>query len=162
MPCCRSCPAKSIEEQMAPFLAQDHTTAQLAIVFGCVALALAAAGLFGVLSYGIALRTGEIAVRIALGAQPGRVIAMVLRETIGLVIAGLALGAGLSYTASTLINSRLYGVASQDPLTMALATGLLLLVVLKRRLLAGAQGVESGPHDGAASRMNAWASPALA
>ena len=44
---------------MAPFLAQDHTTAQLAIVFGCVALALAAAGLFGVLSYGIALRTGD-------------------------------------------------------------------------------------------------------
>src|SRR5437016_3323940 len=67
MPGCRSCPAKSIEEQMAPFLAQDHTTAQLAIVFGCVALALAAAGLFGVLSYGIARRTGEIAVRIALG-----------------------------------------------------------------------------------------------
>jgi len=120
---------------MAPFLAQDHTTAQLAIVFGCVALALAAAGLFGVLSYGIALRTGEIAVRIALGAQPGRVIAMVLRETIGLVIAGLALGAGLSYTASTLINSRLYGVASQDPLTMALATGLLLLVALSAAYL---------------------------
>ncbi len=135
MPGCRSCPAKSIEEQMAPFLAQDHTTAQLAIVFGCVALALAAAGLFGVLSYGIALRTGEIAVRIALGAQPGRVIAMVLRETIGLVIAGLALGAGLSYTASTLINSRLYGVASQDPLTMALATGLLLLVALSAAYL---------------------------
>src|SRR5437016_10701936 len=135
MPGCRSCPAKSIEEQMAPFLAQDHTTAQLAIVFGCVALALAAAGLFGVLSYGIALRTGEIAVRIALGAQPGRVIAMVLRETIGLVIAGLALGAGLAYTASTLINSRLYGVASQDPLTMALATGLLLLVALSAAYL---------------------------
>ena len=67
--------------------------------------------------------------------QLGRVIAMVLRETIGLVIAGLALGAGLSYTASTLINSRLYGVASQDPLTMALATGLLLLVALSAAYL---------------------------
>src|SRR5438034_970601 len=89
--------AKSIEEQIAPLMAHDHTTAQLAIVFGCVALTLAAAGLYGVLSYGVARRTGEIAVRIALGAQPGRVIAMVLSETMGLVIAGLAIGAGLSF-----------------------------------------------------------------
>ena len=122
--------AKSIEEQMAPLMAQDRTTAQLAVVFGFVALTLAAVGLYGVLSYGIARRTGEIAVRIALGARPGRVIAMILGETMGLVIAGLALGAGLSYAASRLIDSRLYGVAPQDPLTLALATGLLLLVAL--------------------------------
>jgi predicted permease len=122
--------ASSIEEQMSPLMAQDRTTAQFAIVFGCVALALAAVGLYGVLSYGIARRTGEIAVRIALGAHPGRVIAMILGETMGLVAAGLAVGAGLAYAASSLIASRLYGVASQDPLTMASATGLLLLVAL--------------------------------
>ena len=69
--------ARSIEEQMAPLTAQDRTTAQLAVVFGCVALTLAAIGLYGVLSYGIARRTGEIAIRIALGAQPGRVISMI-------------------------------------------------------------------------------------
>src|SRR5207253_11172436 len=60
--------ARSMEEQMAPLIAQDRTTAQLAIVFGCVALTLAAIGLYGVLSYGIARRSGEIAIRIALGA----------------------------------------------------------------------------------------------
>jgi ABC-type antimicrobial peptide transport system permease subunit len=81
-----------------------------------------------VLSYSIARLRGEIAIRIALGAQPGRVIAMILRETAGLVIAGLALGAGLAYAASRLIDSRLYGVAPQDPLTLALAAGLLVLV----------------------------------
>jgi putative ABC transport system permease protein len=122
--------ARSIEEHLAPLIAQDRTTAQLAVVFGCVALTLAAIGLYGVLSYSIARRTGEIAVRIALGAQPGRVTAMILRETMGLVIAGLVLGAGMAYAASRLINSRLYGVAPQDPLTLALATGLLLLVAL--------------------------------
>jgi len=122
--------AGSIAEQMAPLTAQDRTTAQLAIVFGCVALTLAAIGLYGVLSYGIARRSGEIAIRIALGARPGRVIAMILRETSGLVIAGLAVGGGLAYAASLLINSRLYGVAPQDPLTLALATGLLVLVSL--------------------------------
>jgi len=122
--------ARSIEEQIAPLMAQDRTTAQLAIVFGCVALTLAAVGLYGVLSYGIARRTGEIAVRIALGARPGRVIAMILGETMGLVAAGLAAGGGLAFAASTLIGSRLYGVAPQDPLTLASATGLLLLVAL--------------------------------
>ncbi len=122
--------AKSIDEQIAPLVAQDRTTTRLAVVFGCVALTLAAVGLYGVLSYGIARRTGEIAVRIALGAHPGRVIVMILGETVGLVATGLAIGGGLTYAASSLIASRLYGVASQDPLTLASATGLLLLVAL--------------------------------
>jgi ABC-type antimicrobial peptide transport system permease subunit len=122
--------ATSIEKQMAPQTAQDRTTAQLAVAFGCVALTLAAIGLYGVLSYGIARRRGEIAMRIALGAQPSRVIAMILRETMALVIVGLAVGGGLSYAASRLIDNRLYGVTPQDPLTLALAVGLLVLVAL--------------------------------
>ena len=122
--------ALTIEERMAPLTAQDRTTAQLAVVFGCVALTLAAIGLYGVLSYGIARRKGEIAVRIALGAQPGRVISMILGETIGLVITGLVLGGGLAYAATRLITSRLYGVAPQDPLTLGLAAGLLVLVAI--------------------------------
>jgi predicted permease len=119
-----------IEDQMAPITAQDRTTAQLAMVFGCVALALAAVGLYGVLSYGVARRTGEIAIRIALGAQPRRVVTMILREATGLLGAGLVLGGGLAYAASRLIDSRLYGVAPEDPVTLALATGLLLVVAL--------------------------------
>jgi putative ABC transport system permease protein len=122
--------ASSIEKEMAPLTAQDRTIAQLAVVFGSVALMLAAIGLYGVLSYGVARRTGEIAIRIALGAQRGRVISMILRETAGLVSAGLAVGGGLAYAASRLIDSRLYGVTPQDPLTLALATGLLLFVTL--------------------------------
>ncbi|HTD66039.1 MAG TPA: ABC transporter permease, partial [Candidatus Limnocylindria bacterium] len=106
--------ARSIEERIAALTAQDHSTAQLAVVFGCVALTLAAAGLYGVLSYGVARRTREIAIRIALGAERSRVITMILGETIGLVIAGLVTGAGLAYAASRLIGSRLYGVAPQD------------------------------------------------
>jgi ABC-type antimicrobial peptide transport system permease subunit len=122
--------ARSLEERIAPLTAQDRTTAQLALAFGCIALTLAAVGLYGVLSYGIARRTGEIALRIALGARPGRVIAMILGETTGLVIVGLALGGGLAYAATRLIGSRLYGVDPQDPLTLALAAGLLLLVAI--------------------------------
>jgi predicted permease len=137
--------SRSVEERMAPLTAQDRTTAQLAVVFGSLALTLAAIGLYGVLSYGIARRTSELAVRIALGAQPGRVIAMILRETIGLVIVGLALGGALAYTASRLIDSRLYGVTPQDPLTLALATGLLLLVALVAAYLPAQRAAKLDP-----------------
>ena len=137
--------ARSIEEQMAPLTAQDRTTAQLAVVFGCVALTLAAIGLYGVLSYGIARRRGEIAIRIALGAQPGRVIAMILRETVGLLSLGFALGGGLAYLASRLIGSRLYGVAPQDPLTLAAATGLLLMVALGAAYLPAQRAAKLDP-----------------
>ena len=137
--------AESIEEQMAPLTAQDRTTAQLVVVFGCVALTLAAIGLYGVLSYGIARRKGEIAIRIALGARPGRVISMILGETIGLVIAGLAAGAGLAYAASRLITSQLYGVAPHDPLTLALAVGLLLLVALSAAYLPARRASRQDP-----------------
>ena len=137
--------AGSVEEQMAPLTAQDRTTAQLAVVFGSVALTLAAIGLYGVLSYGIARRRREIAVRIALGARPGRVIAMILRETIGLLIVGLSLGGGLAYAASRLIGSRLYGVAPQDPLTMALAVGLLVSVALSAAYLPAQRASKLDP-----------------
>ena len=127
--------AHSIEQQMAPLTAQDRTIAQLALVFGCAALMLAAIGLYGVLSYAVARRTGEIAIRIALGAQPGIVIAMILRETAGLVLGGLAVGACLAYPALQFIGSRLYGVAPLDPATLALATAMLLLVALSAAYL---------------------------
>jgi ABC-type antimicrobial peptide transport system permease subunit len=115
------------------------------VVFGCVALTLAAIGLYGVLSYGIARRKGEIAIRIALGARPGRVIGMILGETIGLVITGLADGAGLAYIASRLITSQLYGVAPHDPLTLALAVGLLSLVALSAAYLPARRASRQDP-----------------
>ena len=118
--------AKSIEEQVAPLTAQDRATARLALVFGTVALALAAIGLYGVLSHGIARRTPEIAIRMALGAERRRVVLMILRETGGLVLVGLALGAALANASSRLITSSLYGVDPQDPLTVVLATALLI------------------------------------
>lgn len=120
----------SLEERLASLTGQERTIARLAVTFGAVALTLAAVGLYGVLAYGIARRSSEIAIRIALGAQSRRVVAMILRETAGLVAAGLALGGVLAYAGARLIASRLYGVAPQDVLTLTLATGLLLLVAL--------------------------------
>jgi len=120
----------SIEEHMAPLIAAERTTARLAMVFGSVALTLAAIGLYGVLSYGIARRSSEIAIRMALGAHSRGIIAMILRETAGLIVAGLLVGSALASVGSRMLASRLYGVAPQDPLTLTLATGALLLVAL--------------------------------
>jgi ABC-type antimicrobial peptide transport system permease subunit len=122
--------ATSLEEELAPLSATERMTARIAAVFGCVALALAAIGLYGVLSYNVAHRIHEIAIRIALGARPGRVISMILGETVGLLIAGLVLGGVLAYAASGWITRQLYGVDPQDPLTLALAVGLLVLVAM--------------------------------
>jgi predicted permease len=122
--------AGSVDEEVASLTALDRTTARVAVVFGAVALALAAVGLYGVLSYGVARRTGELAIRIALGARGSRVVAMILQETIVLLIAGLTFGGVLAYASSRLIDSRLYGIAPQDPLTFTSAAVVLATVAL--------------------------------
>ena len=122
--------ARTAEDQISPWMSQEQTTARIAVVFASAALALAAIGLYGVLAYGVARRRTEIAIRIALGAPPARVVAMILGETSSLVIAGLLAGFGLEYGASRLIANRLFGVAPEDPVTLAAAITLLVGVTL--------------------------------
>ena len=120
----------SIEQQMAPLTAEERGIARLAMVFGITALALAAFGLYGVLSYGVSRRSDEIAIRLALGAKVGGVVWMILRESLWLVLGGIAVGGVLAFYAPRIIASRLYGIAPEDPLTLVLATLALLLVAL--------------------------------
>ena len=117
-----------LENRLAELTAEDGAVARLAIVFGIVALMLAAAGLYGVLSYSVSRRSGEIAIRIALGAQAQRVVGMIMRDSMGVVLAGLTAGAALAYPATRLIAGRLYEVAPQDPATIAAAIAGLLFV----------------------------------
>jgi ABC-type antimicrobial peptide transport system permease subunit len=111
-------------------MAQDVLLARLSLAFGVVALLLAAIGLYGVLSYGVARRTNEIGIRKALGAQRGAVMAMVLRETGFLLFLGLVVGGGLSAAGMRLIASRLYGLAPTDPVAFAGAITILTGVAL--------------------------------
>jgi ABC-type antimicrobial peptide transport system permease subunit len=115
---------------LAPLTAQDRITTQLVIVFGCAALILAAIGLYGVLSYSIVRRRGEIAIRIALGAQRGGLIALLLRETMRFVFIGIAFGSGLAYIESGLIQKQLFGVEPLDPIILGSAICILILVAL--------------------------------
>jgi ABC-type antimicrobial peptide transport system permease subunit len=120
----------SIGDDIAELTAMDRATAQIALVFGCVALVLAAVGIYGVLSYGVSRRVGEIAIRMALGARQSQVAAMILSETLGLILIGVALGGGLIYATFRLIASQLYGVAPNDPFTLVAATILMALTAL--------------------------------
>jgi predicted permease len=135
----------SIEDHLSPLIADERTTARLAVVFGTVALALAAIGLYGVLSYGINRRSSEIAIRIALGARSRSIVVMVLRRTAGLVLGGLLAGGVLAYVGSRLIASRLYGIAPQDPLNLMLATGVLLLVAFVASYLPARRASRTDP-----------------
>jgi ABC-type antimicrobial peptide transport system permease subunit len=111
-------------------MVQDRLLARLSMAFGIVALLLAAIGLHGVLSYGVARRTNEIGIRKALGAQHGAVMVMILRETGLLLLVGLMAGTFLSAAGAQLIASRLYGLAPTDPVAIGVAVAMLAGVAL--------------------------------
>jgi predicted permease len=122
--------AVALDEAVGRRLSQDRMMAQLSIAFGVVAALLAALGLYGVLSYGVARRTQELGVRKALGARHATLMTMILRETGWLLAGGLIAGGALSAGAVQLIASRLYGLSPADPATFALALVVLSVVAM--------------------------------
>src|SRR6185436_7285479 len=102
--------------------------ARLVSFFGLLALLLACVGLYGVLSYGVARRTNEIGIRMALGARGVSVLWLVLREALFLVAIGLVVGLVASFALTRTAASLLYELKPNDPLTIALATLLLAAV----------------------------------
>jgi predicted permease len=104
---------------------QESMIATLTMLFGALGLVLAAVGLYGVMAYTVEQRTGEIGVRMALGADRGGVVRMVLRGAFSQVGIGLALGIPAAISAGRLMHNQLYGVKAWDPIWLALATLLL-------------------------------------
>jgi predicted permease len=125
--------------------AQPRMVARLCSIFGIIALLLAATGLYGVLSYGVARRTNEIGIRMALGAGKGRVIQMILRETGIMIIFGVV--AGVIFTAGgvQLIKSNLFGLSALDPLTVLSATAILTAVALLAGYIPAARAARVNP-----------------
>jgi ABC-type antimicrobial peptide transport system permease subunit len=100
---------------------RERTVAQMAGLFALLALVLAAVGLYGVTAYAVAVRTGEIGVRVALGAKPADIVRGVLANAFFHVTIGLALGVPIAIGAGRLMSSQLYQVRSYDPLVLAVA-----------------------------------------
>ena len=116
---------------------QERLFAQAGTVFGGLALLVASVGLFGLMSYSVARRTNEIGIRMALGAARADVIQLVMRESMMLVLAGVLLGLAGAIAASRPIASLLFGLAPVDPLTIAAAIVVMLLLSSIRCLPAG-------------------------
>ena len=121
---------QSFSEVIHADFAQQNMIASLTWLFGAIGLVLAAVGLYGVTAYGVEQRTREIGVRMALGADRGSVLVMVLREAFWLLGIGLALGIPAAIGAGHLIASQLFGVRPWDPLMLSGATLLLSLSAL--------------------------------
>ncbi len=118
----------TMTEQIDDTLATERLIAMLASFFALLAMLLVAIGLYGVVGYTAARRTNELGVRLALGATPGSVLSLVLREGMLLCLGGVAAGVPTAILGGRIAASMLYGVAPNDPQTIG-ATVLLLLTV---------------------------------
>jgi len=120
----------TLDEQIERTLTNERLVAQLSSFFGLLAVFLSCIGIYGLMSYVVSRRTNEIGIRMALGAARFNVRWMVMREIIVLVVAGIALGIPITFAASRLIANMLYGVHGSDPISVAGAATLLLLVAM--------------------------------
>ena len=121
-------------DQLTAWLTREILVASFASVFGALALVLAVMGIYGVISYNVARRTGELGVRMALGARATDVARLVLGSSLTMTGLGLVLGAPLAWFATRAFRSMLYGVGAHDPMLL----GLSVLVLLVAAVLAAA------------------------
>jgi predicted permease len=121
---------RALNELAERSISDQILIARLSSVFAGLALLLAAIGLYGILSYSVAGRTREIGVRMALGAQRGSVLSMVLREAGKLVLLGILIGIPAAMLAGQLFSSMLFGLKATDPVSMMFVVGVLLVITL--------------------------------
>jgi len=121
---------RSQTAQIAQTLGRERVFARLLTLVGAFGLLLAAIGLHGITAYSVAQRTSEIGVRLALGATPGRVLWMVLRQVAGIAIGGLAVGVPAALAAGRLLRALLFGLAPTDAPTLGIAAVMLLSISL--------------------------------
>jgi ABC-type antimicrobial peptide transport system permease subunit len=121
---------KSMAVQVDESLFVERMVAALSVAFGVLATLLAAIGLYGVMSYAVTRRTREIGIRMALGAERGRVLWLVLREVALLAAVGIAGGLLVALWLTRRIESQLFGLSPTDPLTIGVASVLLAAIAL--------------------------------
>jgi putative ABC transport system permease protein len=119
---------RTMEDVVDASVAQRRFQMSLVLLFAAAALLLASLGIYGVISYSVEQRTGEMGIRLALGAAPAGILRMVMRQGLLPVVCGLAAGVAGSVAAGRLLGSFLFGVTAQDPLTIAAVCGLLAAV----------------------------------
>jgi len=136
---------RTMQQQVDLRFSQERAVASLAGLFGVVALFLAAIGLYGVTAYTVAQRTQEIGIRMALGADRGKVVQLVLAGASKRVFAGLLLGVPLSMGAGRLIAAQLYGVSTWDPLALGIAAAALAMAAFFAAIIPARRAASISP-----------------
>lgn len=136
---------RTATQQLTRRIAAERLVAELSSFFGVAALLLATLGLYGVLSYSISRRVAELGVRMAIGASRGRVTWMVLRETLLLVGAGIAVGLPCALVQGLWISSRLFGLAPWDPATLLAVTASIVVTALCAGLVPARRAARVDP-----------------
>ncbi len=136
---------KTMQVQIGESLFVERMVAALSAAFGFLATLLAAVGLYGVMSYAVSLRTREIGIRVALGAERRAVLLMVLKEVAALAALGVAIGLPSGYGLGRLVEAQLFGLTARDPLTFATATATLLLAALLAGYIPAARATRVDP-----------------
>jgi predicted permease len=126
-------------------LTRERLMATLSGVYGGLATVLAMVGIYGIISYMVVRRGGEMGLRIALGAQRTSVVGIVLREAAGLVAGGLVVGTGIAIACASTVRTLLYGIRPVDPMTLIVAAGGLLTVALAASLVPAVRAASVDP-----------------
>ena len=134
-----------MDEVVSNSVAQSRLTMLLLTIFAGAALLLAAVGIYGVISYSVTERTQEIGIRMALGAQRGDVLRMVVRQALGLAVAGIVVGGGGALLLTRLMEGLLFQVKPADPLTFAIVSGVLAGVALLASYIPGRRATRVDP-----------------
>ena len=116
---------RTAEEDIGRSLLRERLVATITTLFGGLALLLAAIGLYGVLSYGVAQRTREFGIRIAIGAEAGSIVRLVMREAGWVVGGGIAVGLAAAWALGRVGTSLLYGIQPTDPVSAVIAVAVL-------------------------------------
>ncbi|HEX3868516.1 MAG TPA: FtsX-like permease family protein, partial [Gemmatimonadaceae bacterium] len=119
----------------------------LMLIFGGIAIVLAAVGIYGVVSYAGSLRREEMATRLALGASPRSVFLLVMRQGAKLGLAGAGLGVGLAYFSGQIISSRVYAIRAADPLILGVATLLIAAITVLATTIPAARAARLNPAN---------------
>jgi predicted permease len=125
----------------------ERTFAALMAGFGVLALALACVGIYGIMAYSVASRKNEIGIRLALGAQPGQVRGLILRESSWLAAAGIVVGAAAALGLTRLVKSMLYGIQPWDPSTLTGGVLILFMVALAASWIPARRAARLQPMD---------------
>jgi predicted permease len=127
--------ARTMNEHMQTAVFAQRMGANLLGLMGLLAIVLAAVGLYGVIAYAVSQRTQEMGIRLALGAAPGDLLKMVLRQGLGITSLGLAIGLALSFAMTGFMRSLLPGIAPRDPITFITVPLVLLVVAVVAALI---------------------------